>query len=276
MASLIKLTAPAKVNLCLHINGRRDDGYHMLESVIVFTDKGDEITIEKSSTTQLIIQGKFGNNLPNDGSNLMLKAVSLLEKNVGKSLPVTMSLTKNLPIAAGIGGGSSDAASVLKGINRLYELAIDDTMLRELGLELGADVPVCLYGKPAYVSGIGEVIEPYVLPDNFYPYILLANPGVEVATGDIFSRMTKDNYSHMPDDLLQACNDMQAVAAHLVPEIEALLGMLKAIDGVGMVQMSGSGATCFALFRDKDKALDAAHYVTKADPAMWCQVMQVC
>jgi 4-diphosphocytidyl-2-C-methyl-D-erythritol kinase len=184
--------APAKINLALHVVGQRDDGYHLLESLVVFTRFGDRVTVGRTEVDQFAVTGPFASAVPADGSNLVLRARDALRAALPRDagFPVSISLEKNLPPASGIGGGSSDAAQTLKGLAELWDT--DRISLEEIGLPLGADVPMCLSSSPALVSGIGEKVERL---SDFPPlFIVLVNPGVEVSTPAVFSRLRmKDN-----------------------------------------------------------------------------------
>jgi 4-diphosphocytidyl-2C-methyl-D-erythritol kinase len=184
--------APAKINLALHVVGQRDDGYHLLESVAVFTRFGDRVTVDRAEADEFVVTGPYADAIPIDESNLVLRARDALRAALpsGAGFPVSISLEKNLPPASGIGGGSSDAAATLKALERLWG-GTDKISLEEIGLPLGADVPMCLSSSPALVSGIGENVER--IP-NFPPlFIVLVNPGVEVSTPAVFSRLKVKN-----------------------------------------------------------------------------------
>jgi 4-diphosphocytidyl-2-C-methyl-D-erythritol kinase len=182
--------APAKINLALHVVGQRDDGYHLLESVAVFTRFGDRVTVDRAEADEFVVTGPYADAIPTDGSNLVLRARDALRAALpsGAGFPVSISLEKNLPPASGIGGGSSDAAATLKALKRLWGGRV---LLEKIGLPIGADVPMCLSSSPALVSGIGEKVER--IP-NFPPlFIVLVNPGVEVSTPAVFSRLKVKN-----------------------------------------------------------------------------------
>ena len=273
--------APAKVNLYLHLIGRRPDGYHLLDSLIAFADIGDRITAEPATTLSLEITGPEATGLANLGQdNLVLRAARLLADHTGAARGATLLLEKNLPVAAGIGGGSSDAAAVLRLLAALWELSIGEEALGHLGARLGADLPVCLYGRPAWVSGIGERIEPAQdLPETG---ILLANPRKELPSATVFAAGTGPFYeagrfAPMPSDaaglaraLMARRNDLTDAAIGLVPEIGPVLGRLARLPGALLARMSGSGATCFALFPDRSAAHQARAALETAEPRWWC------
>jgi 4-diphosphocytidyl-2-C-methyl-D-erythritol kinase len=273
--------APAKVNLYLHLIGRRPDGYHLLDGLIAFADIGDRITAEPATTLSLEITGPQAASLANSGQdNLVLRAARLLADHTGAARGAALLLEKNLPVAAGIGGGSSDAAAVLRLLAALWQLPIGEEALGGLGARLGADLPVCLYGRAAWVSGIGERIEP--APDLPETGILLANPRKEMPTAAVFAARTGSfheagRFASMPRDaaglarvLKSRRNDLTDAATTLVPEIGAVLGRLAGLPGALLARMSGSGATCFALFPGRSAAYQARAALAAAEPQWWC------
>jgi 4-diphosphocytidyl-2-C-methyl-D-erythritol kinase len=188
----LKIAAPAKINLALHVTGQRADGYHLIETLVTFASVGDVISIESADTDRLTFSGSFGASLAAYfGTNLIIKATRGVRAHANNRQcpPVSIHLEKNLPIASGIGGGSADAAAALKGLNEFWELGLTEAELMRIGLTLGADVPMCVYGMPLIARGIGDVIEPVDgLPE--LP-MLLVNPGVGVLTAEIFKGLTK-------------------------------------------------------------------------------------
>jgi 4-diphosphocytidyl-2-C-methyl-D-erythritol kinase len=273
--------APAKVNLYLHLIGRRPDGYHLLDSLIAFPDIGDRITAEPAPTFSLDIIGPEASGLAHTGQdNLVLRAARLLADHTGMARGAALRLEKNLPVAAGIGGGSSDAAATLRLLAALWQLSIGEEALAGLGARLGADLPVCLYGRAAWVGGIGEQIEP--APDLPEAGILLANPRRELPTAAVFAARTGPFYeagrfAPMPSDaaglaraLMARRNDLTEAAIGLVPEIGAVLARLARLPGALLARMSGSGATCFALFPDRSAAHQAHATLAAAEPQWWC------
>ena len=273
--------APAKVNLYLHLIGRRPDGYHLLDSLIAFPDIGDRITAESAPTLSLEITGPEAAGLVHSGQdNLVLRAAGLLADHTGTARGAALVLEKNLPVAAGIGGGSSDAAATLRLLAALWQLTIGEEALAGLGARLGADLPVCLYGRAAWVGGIGARIEP--APDLPEAGILLANPRRELPTAAVFAARTgpfyqAERFAPMPSDaaglaraLMARRNDLTEAAIGLVPEIGAVLARLARLPGALLARMSGSGATCFALFRDRGAAHQAHAALAAAEPQWWC------
>ncbi|WP_411956759.1 4-(cytidine 5'-diphospho)-2-C-methyl-D-erythritol kinase [Paracoccus homiensis] len=246
--------APAKLNLALHVTGRRDDGYHLLDSLICFADHGDRIALSPGGPS-LMIDGPFSAGLDAGGDNLCLRAAALTGADAA------IRLTKNLPVASGIGGGSADAAAVLRGLARLGHPLPDDTH------RLGADVPVCLRSAPARMSGIGEVVVP--LPALPTLDLVLVNPGVAVSTPQVFAALDRRDNPPLPPIpdfadataliawLRQTRNDLQAPACRIAPVIGQVLQALNH-HGAGLARMSGSGATCFGIFDGAAAALAAA------------------
>ena len=266
----VTMKAPAKVNLCLRITGKRDDGYHLLDSIVVFTEFGDQVTISEAEKDSLAVTGPFADQLtgsPDD--NICIKALTAYRATGGHIGPVRIDVEKNIPVGAGLGGGSSDAAAILKGLNRLNERPFDDSQLHKLGLSLGADVPACLVGSSLRMQGIGELITP--IKDVKPCHMLLANPGKPLATIDVFRALGADNLADktalsseimQAEDIVKAGNSLEPAAIGLMPEIGDLMGMLRASEHVQAVRMSGSGATCFAIFPTADSCAAAAISLT--------------
>jgi 4-diphosphocytidyl-2-C-methyl-D-erythritol kinase len=267
--------APAKINLFLHVTGRRDDGYHLLDSLVVFAGAGDRLTAEPAASLSLELDGPFGAALAGEEDNLVLRAARALAATAGIQAGARLRLTKNLPVASGIGGGSADAAAALRLLARLWQLPAPDS---GLALGLGADVPVCLAGRPARMQGIGErLLRAPTLP-RFG--LVLVNPGVAVSTPAVF-RARRDGFhppAALPDgwpdaaamaaDLALCANDLEAAAISLAPAVAEALAALAALPGALLARMSGSGATCFALFADPARAAAAAAEIAR--PGWWC------
>ena len=273
--------APAKVNLYLHVTGRRGDGYHLLDSLVGLVDIGDRLTAEPAASLSLSVEGPEAAELAATGEdNLVLCAARLLRDHGGIQEGAALRLEKRLPIAAGIGGGSSDAAAALLALNQLWRLSLDDEALCDLGIRLGADVPACIYGRAVWVGGIGERLEPAgVLPQAG---ILLANPRRALPTAPVFAARRgpfgdSGRFSPMPADaaglarlLALRRNDLTEPAMERVPEIGAVLTRLAQLPGSLLARMSGSGATCFALFADRAAAEEARAILAAAEPRLWC------
>jgi 4-diphosphocytidyl-2-C-methyl-D-erythritol kinase len=272
--------APAKVNLYLHVTGRRADGYHLVDSLVAFPDIGDRITAEPSADFSLELGGPEAAGLIDDPrENLVLRAARLLAERIGTSAGARLRLEKNLPVAGGIGGGSSDAAAALRALTAMWDAAISQEALCELGLRLGADIPACLHTGPVWVAGIGERIEPAALPRAG---ILLANPRRPLPTAAVFAARSGEfgkvgRFERVPEDaagLAQALssrhNDLTSAAVGFVAEIGAVLARLARLPGALLARMSGSGPTCFALFRDRAQADEARGVLSAFEPEWWC------
>ncbi len=281
--------APAKINLALHVTGRRDDGYHLLDSIVAFAETGDEIGVEEADSSSLEISGPFAEGLATDGNNLVIKALALMAGRFDRQdSAVAIKLEKNLPLASGIGGGSADAAATMRALIRLWELGKGDDVqaLLKASLALGADVPVCLHSLASHMSGIGETLKPVLGMPSFAT--VLVNPGVEISTAEIFNsldikpgaRAFPSLRPHPANPALAAWvqwlggarNDLQAPAVALVPEINHVLNRLAEQKGCMMSRMSGSGATCFGIYDAMGSAEQAAMAISQANPDWWCEV----
>lgn len=284
----ISVLAPAKVNLSLHVTGQRADGYHLLDTLVAFAPFGDQIGVGASAELSLAVDGPEAAGVPVDHSNLVMRAASALCAAMGEPEQGALHLTKCLPSASGIGGGSSDAAAALRGVMALHgwqatvgpegELLLGGGKALNLAA-LGADVPMCFDAGPARVRGIGEDVAPVSLPP--LP-ALLVNPRVEVSTPQIFKALaTKDN-PPMPADvpafsgaadciawLAAQRNDLEPPARTLAPEIGEVLAALQGLAGCRLARMSGSGATCFALFETLPEANSALAAIQASHPEWW-------
>lgn len=277
----IKIIAPAKINLFLHITGRLQNMYHQLESVFVFTKGGDVLTLEPCDDIRLIIEGPFASVLnqakESISQNLVVRAARLFQDLSGQQRGVLFKLTKNLPVAAGIGGGSSDAAAALKGLSLLWDCSVSDRDLHTVALALGADVPACLRGVPCRIQGIGEKIT--ALERGPSHPVLLLNPLKSASTPQIF-----DAYKHkatsftrpllswpvtLKDIKDQTRNDLTKIAISMIPEIDIGLEFLRAQYGSALVRMSGSGATVFAIFDHEHNRDQAEKAAKRAFPHWW-------
>jgi len=267
--------APAKVNLHLHVTGRRADGYHLLDSLAVFGPAADTVSVDGAGRVSLEVGGAFAGGLAAEPDNLVLRAARALAEAVGIRPWGGLRLEKLLPIASGIGGGSADAAAALRLLNRAWGLKLSTARLREIALQLGADVPVCIESRPARMGGIGEMITP--APKLPAIALLLVNPGEALATPSVFRAREGDfsapanlpeawpSAAAMAEDLRRCDNDLEAAATCLCPPIAAVLAAIGAQRGCLMMRMSGSGATCFGLFSRVEDAQAAA----SAMPAAW-------
>jgi len=274
----LSAAAPAKLNLYLHVLGRRPDGYHRLDSLVAFADIGDALAARPAPALALDIAGPFAAGLAGGEKNLVWRAAALLAEKLGRLPGAALTLTKNLPVASGIGGGSSDAAATLKLLLELWQARLDDAALAALAQELGADVPVCLAARAAWLGGIGESVEP--APGLPPLAVVLVNPGVALATASVFQRFASAysppaRFAIPPDAtefarlLAARRNDLTPAASGLAPAISTVLERLAECPGALLARMSGSGATCFALFADLAAAEDAARRLGQREPAWW-------
>ncbi len=272
--------APAKVNLFLHITVRRPDGYHELESLVVFARDqaaADRVTVTPAADLSLAIDGPFAAGLEADDGNLVLRAAQLLRGD--RPLGAKLTLTKNLPVASGIGGGSADAAAALHLLNRQWQLGHDTAALARIGLRLGADLPVCVQGQPAVMTGIGEQVAPLdSLPSA---WLVLINPGIALPTREVFTALNGATGPAQPLPrppasaadlailLRERRNDLEAPARFLSSAIDPVLAALKAQSGCLLARLSGSGATCFGFFAEQRLAEHAARMLARAHPDWW-------
>jgi 4-diphosphocytidyl-2-C-methyl-D-erythritol kinase len=262
--------APAKINLHLHVTGRLADGYHVLDSLAVFAGAGDELSYQPSGELGLNIEGPEAESLPADADNLVLRAARALAHTAGITPHGKLTLVKNLPVASGIGGGSADAAASLRLLARAWGLEAD---LPAIAAPLGTDVPVCIKSRPALMQGVGEILKPApVIPAIG---MVLANPRVALPTPAVFKARSGGfsppaqfpavwaDARAMADDLARLGNDLEAPAISLCPQISEALAALRALPGVLLARMSGSGATCFALFETPAAAAHATQFLPK-------------
>lgn len=263
--------APAKLNLALHVRERMADGYHRLETIFAFADFGDRLTALPSDELTLRIEGAFATGLSAGPDNLVMRAATALREAAGVPTGAALTLTKELPVASGIGGGSADAAAALRLLARLWETKLP---LMPVAAALGADVPACLVGQPVRGEGRGDVLAPVADARLTGLPLLLVNPGVPVPTGPVFAGW--DGVDRGPlghgDPMAAALagrNDLEAPALALCPVIGALIEWLRQQPGVLLARMSGSGATCFALFEDPADLACAARAANEAWPNAW-------
>lgn len=276
----ITVAAPAKINLFLHIVGKREDGYHLLDSLVAFADYGDVIEVEESDKISVDITGSYNEQLSGlpPENNLVWKAAVALQKYLSEPLGAKIILRKNLPIASGIGGGSADAAATLRALKELWQIDIAEEKLSEIALGLGSDVPVCLYGKPALMRGIGEQITPVVFQENIY--VVLINPNIPLNTGEIFNNYDcKGGVVQKNLDISSIAelvdkngykNDLESAAISKLPIIAEILAGIRSSDDCFLARMSGSGATCFGLYHDEISANKAAKGLKEMFPKSWC------
>jgi 4-diphosphocytidyl-2-C-methyl-D-erythritol kinase len=278
----------AKVNLTLRVVGRRTDGYHDLESVVAFADCADRLSLTPGDHLTLETTGPLADACGEQADNLVLKAAQLLGERLHGMRTGAFVLDKVLPVAAGIGGGSADAAAALRLLARLNNLGFDDPRLTQVALQTGADVPVCLASRACDMTGVGETLLPLSLPE--LPCVMV-NPRVAIATRDVFRALglrsgellvgaadviRTDSWPEAGasvqdwiEALSQGRNDLEAPARRIQPVIGEVLGLLAAADGARLARMSGSGATCFAIFEHPAAAQRAAQRIGRDQPKWW-------
>ncbi len=267
-------TAPAKINLALHVRRRRSDGYHDLETAFAFARDGDELAVEADYRITLSLTGPFGKKLEADADNLVLKAAYALADHVGVATGAKLRLTKNLPIASGIGGGSADAAACLRLLNRFWGVHLPLSGLLSIGQQLGADVPACIVGKPCIGTGRGDKLSLIADPDLAGKPMLLVNPLEPVSTAAVFGAWNKVDHGAMPQGSASQIidtgrNDLQPMATALCPAIAEILAVLEPLAEAGRARMSGSGATCFALFASEAARDKAQAMIRDRFPSYW-------
>ncbi|MBW6505149.1 MAG: 4-(cytidine 5'-diphospho)-2-C-methyl-D-erythritol kinase [Rhodobacteraceae bacterium] len=268
----IEEEAPAKVNLTLHVIGQRADGYHLLDSLVVFTALGDRLRFAPAPDLRLDVTGPLAAGVPADHTNLVLRAAKMMGAG-----GAAITLEKHLPMAAGVGGGSSDAAATLRGLARLWARALPETPAIA---RLGADLPVCLAPRPRRMGGIGEDLAEVPQLPPFW--MVLVNPGVALATPSVFAALNDKTGRPMPQTLPRCGsaselatflriqrNDLEAPAQRLAPVIGTVLAALSGQSGCLLARMSGSGATCFGLFADPLYAAAAARAIGAAERSWW-------
>ena len=278
----LSVFAPAKINLTLHVRGRRADGYHLLDSLVAFAGVGDWISVRHADDLTLAITGPFAGDLRGrESDNLVLRAAHYFAKVTDRTDGAHITLEKNLPIASGIGGGSAAAAATLMALAQAWEENLAQISDADLAANLGADVPVCLRRTPTFMRGIGEELTP--APDLPPAWLVLVNPGTPLATKDVFAALNGRYTDPAPDEgfrdlpsaaalareLAKAGNDLAVPACALLPEIGEALRLLEATPGCLLARMSGSGSTCFGLFEDSAKAGAAANLLRAGRPGWW-------
>jgi 4-diphosphocytidyl-2-C-methyl-D-erythritol kinase len=280
----VRVFAPAKINLTLHVTGRRADGYHLLDSLVTFADVGDELFVAPGrGGLTLTVRGPEAAGVPADATNLALRAAAILAGGQGAALD----LVKNLPAASGIGGGSADAAAALRAMMALQGIGRSalETNAADLGaradaiLALGADVPMCLFPRPLRARGIGERVDAVMLPTVA---AVLANPRLPVPTPEVFRALDRRDNAPMPEGLPDFAdapaladwlggqrNDLESAAIRVQPVVATVLAAIGATRGCLVARMSGSGATCFGLYADPDTAAQAAARIRAERPGWW-------
>jgi len=283
-AQPLRVVAPAKINLFLHVGARRSDGFHALESLAVFTQAGDTLRIAAAEGFSLVLDGPFGAALAGEADNLIARAARALAEKAGRVPGARITLTKNLPVASGIGGGSADAAAALSGLVQVWGVALSQDEMHAIAETLGSDVPACLMSRSLWMEGRGEILTPVSgLPALS---MVLVNPGVAVPTGPVFAALktrTGTGQAKAPDGLRdtaalvsylrQTRNDLEAPARAMAPVIGDVLGALEQNGGL-LARMSGSGATCFGLFASDDAAKNATERIARSAPGWWVVATQ--
>lgn len=274
------LEAPAKLNLYLYLTGKRDDGYHLLESLVVFTELADTLEIEASDALSLQVQGEFADSSGSVDDNLVLRAARALAAKAGVNQGARLTLTKNIPVGAGLGGGSADAAAALRGLNRFWELNISQQDLQWIATTLGADVAMCLDSMPAIARGVGDTLTP-LLPPPPKLHVLLVHPRVPLLTKDVYKASRLGDpapewkpKSMKPKDFIlslrETRNHLQRPAIAVDSRVaEVLLALETLQPPPDLVRMSGSGACCFGLYIDKKAAKLAHDRITRQQPHWW-------
>ncbi len=294
MDGMVEERALAKVNLALHVIGRRADGYHLLDSIVAFADVGDVVRLERADDFGLEVSGPAAEGVPADNANLALRAARTMAEARPETFgPVHIWLEKRLPVASGIGGGSADAAAVMRAMIRLFEVDLPIEELRGLALSLGADVPVCLEQRACRMRGIGDRMD--VLDGFPELHGVLVNPGVPVSTSAVFAALglepgseregahaldaaatvaRKGGAAEVLEMLADTKNDLQLPACGLHPEVADCLETLAAVSGVRLARMSGSGGTCFALTGSARDAGELCRLLRSAHPGWWVEAVQ--
>lgn len=278
-AGTIGEDAPAKVNLALHVTGRRRDGYHLIDTLVAFAETGDRIDVRPAEEDSFAVRGPFAADVPAGPGNLVVAARDLLRGIAGaRTFPVSIRLEKNLPVASGVGGGSSDAAAALRALARLWGLRLSPAGLAPAALALGADLPMCLAARTLLARGIGEALA----PASGLPRLdlVLVNPGVAVATPAVFRALesrsnpplaalpVRPDFTAILDWLAAARNDLEAPAVAIAPEIRTAIETLRD-SGAALARMSGSGATCFGLYASPQDATRAAAAIAAGQPSWY-------
>lgn len=268
--------AAAKVNLALHVRGLKSNGYHEIHSLVTFANIGDIIEVRPSDELKLTIEGPFADNVPKGADNIVIKAANFLSPN-GKA---HINLIKNLPVEAGLGGGSADAAATLRSLSKLWNIPIPKTP--EV---LGADVPICLLKETAIVQGIGEKITPVSIPSNLH--IVLIKPNIGLSTAKVFNNLKNkhnekmctfkgtDSIEDFANYLNKLRNDLLQTSITIAPLLRDIINFLNVQNGNYYTQMSGSGTTCFGLFDDEISAMRALSQAKIKFPNMWCKMVKL-
>ncbi len=274
-----QLRAPAKINLFLHITGKREDGYHLIQSLMVFVDVGDVLDFSKHDGLFIDVEGDFAGEMPMANDNLIYKAATLLAAEYKIQPKGAVKLTKNLPVASGIAGGSSDSAAALRGFARLWGLPEEYERIQRISQKLGADVPACFIGKPVWAEGIGEKMTR--LPEMPAMHFVLVNPLVQTPTPEVFRRYSskfspaiqfsgrRKTMHEWIADLKLYRNDLTDAALQVTPEIKDVLQALQETPNCHFARLSGSGATCYGVYDNQDAAIAAVNKLKQRYPRWW-------
>ena len=279
LAAELSVLAKAKLNLFLHLTGKRPDGYHELLTQVIFTEFGDVLHFAASDLLTLHVTGEFAGDCDTGADNLVLRAARLLLEAAGMQLGAQITLEKNIPVGAGLGGGSADAAATLKALNEFWHLDVPGETLLALAVELGADVPMCLYSEPLFASGIGEELAMLDTDMPLMPiWLVLVYPRAPLLTASVFGALTTAEIergqfalSHgYGEPLIHTRNDLEAAAIRVAPVVGEVLAAMRQVGPEPLlVRMTGSGACCFALFSREDEAQNYADAMAKAHPDWW-------
>jgi 4-diphosphocytidyl-2-C-methyl-D-erythritol kinase len=277
----VTLAAPAKLNLYLHVTGKRADGYHLLDSLVTFTDVYDTLTLTPAPALAFTADGPFAGGFGNEdpATNLVVRAALALAEAIGNTVQVAFHLTKNLPVASGIGGGSADAAACLRGLARLWGIEPASPVVLDVAAKLGSDIPVCVVGQSTFFGGIGTELAP--APKLPEAGLLLVNPGIGLSTPSVYRARqgaftpakrfdtVPANVDMLVGLLAERRNDLTDAAVSLVPQIDAVVRAIGALVGCKLARMSGSGASCFGIFEDVAAARRAGDALKRAHPGWW-------
>jgi 4-diphosphocytidyl-2-C-methyl-D-erythritol kinase len=276
----IVVAAPAKINLFLHVGEKRADGYHDLESLAAFAALGDDIRLDHDDRISLSVDGPFAAQLAASDDNLVVRAAKRLSEKSGALRGVRIGLRKTLPVAAGLGGGSADAAAVLRGLVQLWKIDPGREALRDIAGSLGADVPVCIDCRTAWMEGRGDRVRP--LPPLPSAGVLLVNPGLPISTTRVFANLQErrglgmmspatpfEDVHALVSYLIETTNDLEIPARAIAPVIVNVTREIAGLPDVLLTRMSGSGATCFGVFASKQSARTAALLLRPRHPEWW-------
>lgn len=282
--SSISFSAPAKLNLTLHVTGKRDNGYHDIESLVVFTSFGDTITLAPGNGLSFFVKGPFATSLRGE-DNLVMRAARALH-TIAEGKGARLELVKNIPVGAGLGGGSSDAAATIRGLIQLWNISPSLDQLQDIACLLGSDVPVCLAAEPAFIDDTGTRVTPCVIADSLWA--VLCNPGCELLTADVYRRVTPPyaskegapthgfvNSAALIDYISRHRNMLEAAALTLQPSIKTVIDALADTADCLLARMSGSGATCFGLYATEVAAKQACSMLRRQYPSFWVEATAI-